>query len=169
VGAARFLSKPVLPSALYNTLVEVTGNKALMPKMPQSAQNKRHDWSQKHLLLVEDIEINREILINILEETGVQIDSAETGVQAVDMFCSASEKYDVVLMDVQMPELDGLGATEQIRACGLPRAAETPILAMTANAFMEDVENCLAAGMNGHVAKPIDVDELMTKLGLYLD
>ena len=115
------------------------------------------------------MEINREILITMLEPTNLQFDCVENGREAVEAFRANPEKYDLILMDVQMPVLDGLGATEQIRLMQAPAAKTVPILAMTANAFTEDVDKCLAAGMNGHIAKPIDVEDLERKMSAYLD
>jgi signal transduction histidine kinase/CheY-like chemotaxis protein len=121
-------------------------------------------FAGRRALLAEDIEINREIVSALLENTGVKIDDAENGLVAVDMFKANPERYDVILMDINMPELDGYGATREIRASGRPRADTVPIIAMTANVFKYDIDNCLAAGMNDHVGKPIDVDELIAKL-----
>jgi CheY-like chemotaxis protein len=121
-----------------------------------------------NILLAEDVEINREIVLTLLEETGVAIDCAENGVQAVDMFQAAPGKYKLILMDIHMPEMDGYEATRRIRALELPEAKTVTIMAMTANVFREDVERCLAAGMNDHLGKPIDIEELLKKLRLYL-
>ncbi|MDR1074596.1 MAG: response regulator, partial [Treponema sp.] len=99
-----------------------------------------------------------------LEETKISLEFANNGIKAVDKFKEKGEQYDLILMDMQMPELDGIGATQRIRALGTDIAANIPIIAMTANAFNEDITACLAAGMNGHLAKPIDVNELMTTL-----
>ncbi|MDR1604342.1 MAG: response regulator [Gracilibacteraceae bacterium] len=125
-------------------------------------------FADRRLLLVEDIEINREIVLALLEPTGLAADCAENGVQAVAMFSAAPERYDIIFMDVQMPEMDGYEATRLIRASGLPRAADIPIVAMTANVFREDVEKCLAAGMSDHVGKPINMDDVLSKLRRYL-
>ena len=126
------------------------------------------DFSGRHILLAEDVEINREILITVLEPTNLKIDCAENGVEAVRMFRENPEKYDLILMDVQMPEMDGYEATRKIRAMSLPNAATIPVIAATANVFKEDVEKCLAAGMNGHVGKPLDIDEVLSVLKKYL-
>lgn len=112
--------------------------------------------------------INREIIYGILEETQLAIDTAENGRIGVEMYLKNPQKYQLVLMDMQMPELDGLAATREIRASNAPGCKNVPIVAMTANAFKEDVENCLAAGMNGHIAKPVDVDVLIKTLKQYL-
>ncbi len=127
-----------------------------------------YNFQGKTLLLVEDVEINREILISLLENTGVCIDSAENGQIAVERFAEAPERYDLVFMDIQMPVMDGFGATEHIRALPVPHAKTVPIVAMTANAFSEDVARCIAAGMSDHIAKPIDITEVLRKLKKYL-
>ena len=125
-------------------------------------------FTERHILLAEDIEINREIMITLLEPTQLKIDCAENGVQAIRMFEEAPEKYDAVLMDVQMPEKDGYEATTYIRALDIPRAKTIPIIAITANVFREDIEKCLEAGMNDHIGKPLNFDEVLEKLGKWL-
>jgi signal transduction histidine kinase/CheY-like chemotaxis protein len=122
----------------------------------------------RRVLLVEDVEINREIVLSLLEETLLEIDCAENGLEAVHMFSSAPERYDMIFMDVQMPELDGYGATRRIRALNAERAADIPIVAMTANVFKEDIDKCLAAGMNDHVGKPLDIADVLRMLRKYL-
>jgi CheY-like chemotaxis protein len=122
----------------------------------------------KKLLLAEDIEINREIIISLLEDTGLIIDCAENGREAVDMVEAAPGKYDIVFMDVRMPGMDGLEATRRIRALPALQGTALPIIAMTANVFKEDIENCLAAGMDDHLGKPIDIDIMVAKLRKYL-
>ena len=120
------------------------------------------------ILLVEDVELNREIVIALLEPTLITIDCAVNGREALDMFTAAPEEYELIFMDVQMPEMDGLEATERIRALDIPNARTIPIIAMTANAFREDVVRCLEVGMDGHLAKPLDFDEVLSKLRSYL-
>ena len=112
-------------------------------------------------MLVDDVEINREIVLVQLEPTQAAIDCAENGEQAVAMFQQEPEKYDLIFMDIQMPVMDGYDATRKIRGLGTPQAKQIPIIAMTANVFKEDVERCLAAGMNAHIGKPIDFDEMI--------
>ncbi|MDR3277577.1 MAG: response regulator, partial [Oscillospiraceae bacterium] len=155
VGVTNFLSKPVLPSTLFDKIVQLYGNSERLSGAASGGELR--DWSGKRLLLVEDIEINREIMAALLEDTGVQIACAENGLDAVRRF-ERGEQFDLVLMDMQMPVLDGVGATERIRALDNPHAKSVPIVAMTANAFKEDVLKCLNAGMNGHLAKPIEID-----------
>jgi CheY-like chemotaxis protein len=102
--------------------------------------------------------------MGLLESTAIDIDCAVTGAEAVRMFDEAPARYDMIFMDLQMPEMDGYEATRRIRALDAPRAKEIPIVAMTANVFREDIEKCLEAGMNGHVGKPLNFAEVMTKL-----
>ncbi|MCL2634932.1 MAG: ATP-binding protein [Oscillospiraceae bacterium] len=120
------------------------------------------------IILAEDVEINREIAIALLKDTGVDIDCAVNGAQAVEMFKSNADYYDLILMDVQMPVMDGYEATRSIRAASHSKSKTIPIIAMTANVFAEDVEKCLNAGMNGHIGKPIDVAKLFYTLRKFL-
>lgn len=131
--------------------------------------NKNYKWPDKTILIAEDVDINREIVKSILEDTGLTIDEASNGEEAVRIMHENPDKYDLVLMDLQMPVLDGYGATLRIRALDSLKDKHVPIIAMTANAFTEDIEKCIATGMNDHVAKPIDIDDLLSKLNLYLN
>ena len=117
--------------------------------------------SAHRILLVEDVEINREIVLSLLEPTFLKIDCAENGSEAVRLFREKPEDYSLIFMDVQMPVLDGYEATRQIRNLDLPNAKEIPIIAMTANVFHEDIKKCLDAGMNGHIGKPFVLSELL--------
>ncbi|GHU40734.1 hypothetical protein FACS1894111_01860 [Clostridia bacterium] len=121
------------------------------------------------ILLAEDVEINREIVIDVLAPTGLIIDCAENGLEAVEKFRENSERYDLIFMDMQMPKMDGLVATREIRSLDLPKAKSIPIVAMTANVFREDVERCLAGGMNGHIGKPLVFGDVLTVLRKYLE
>ncbi|WP_138262991.1 response regulator [[Clostridium] hylemonae] len=162
-GADAFLSKPVFASTLYDTLLSATTGAKKIIMLPSSGIEKH--WpglSGRHVLLVEDNELNREIATELLKMTGVIVDCAADGRQAFDMFLEHGDRYDLILMDVQMPVMDGYRATEAIRSCGHPRAAGIPIIAMTADAFHEDIVKAGDAGMNGHLAKPID-QELLYK------
>jgi signal transduction histidine kinase len=120
------------------------------------------------VLLADDVEINREIVLDILAPSLLQIDCAANGVQAFEMFAQSPDDYDLILMDVQMPELDGFAATRKIRGLEGEKAKTVPIIAMTANVFREDIEECLAAGMNGHLGKPLDFNKLIEVLRKYL-
>ena len=130
--------------------------------------NKTKSLSGKRILLAEDIEINREIVVTLLNEFNLKITEAEDGQQAVDKFAAEPEKYDLIFMDIHMPGVDGYEATRLIRSLDNPKAKTVPIIAMTANVFKEDVERCLAAGMNGHVGKPLDFSEVTAILVEYL-
>lgn len=123
------------------------------------------DFTGKKLLLVEDNELNREIALELLGELGFIMDTAEDGTIAVEKMLHAEpDQYDLILMDIQMPLMDGYEATRQIRSISDPRKASIPILAMTANAFEEDRQKALKAGMNGHIAKPIDMEKMIETL-----
>ena len=127
------------------------------------------EFGGKNLLVAEDVEINREILLALLEDTGLSIDCAENGEEALKMVEADPDKYDLVFMDVQMPFMDGHEATRRIRALpDLRSKGKLPIIAMTANVFKSDVEECLEAGMDGHLGKPLDIDRVIEKLREYL-
>jgi CheY-like chemotaxis protein len=126
------------------------------------------DFSGYNILLAEDVEVNREIVLALLEPTRLTIECAENGAQALAMFSETPEKYDMIFMDVQMPEMDGYEATRLIRASDNQKAKDIPSIAMTANVFREDVEKCLESGMNGHVGKPFDFEEVLNILRTYL-
>ncbi len=127
-----------------------------------------NDFTGKRILLAEDVEINREIIISLLEETHVVIDSAENGLKACEMFERNPEMYDLIFMDIHMPEMDGYEATRRIRAMDNDKARTIPIIAMTANVFREDIEKMLAAGMNDHIGKPVEIKEVLQKMRKYL-
>ncbi|MCL2628742.1 MAG: ATP-binding protein [Oscillospiraceae bacterium] len=127
-----------------------------------------HDYTGFTVLLVEDVEINREIVMALLEATHLKIDCAENGVAAVKAFAANPKKYDLIFMDLQMPEMDGFTATRFIRSSNVVRAKEIPIVAMTANAFKEDIDKCLEAGMNGHIGKPLEYIKIVEVLDKYL-
>jgi len=118
----------------------------------------------RRILLAEDVAINREIVLALLEPTKLTIDCAENGLEALRMFSDNPDAYDMIFMDVQMPEMDGYEATRRIRALDSRKAREIPIVAMTANVFREDIEQCLAVGMNGHTGKPLRLEEIMELL-----
>jgi signal transduction histidine kinase len=127
------------------------------------------DFKQYTILVAEDMEFNREIIAKYLQKTGITIDFAENGKLAVSMFTEHPDKYHLIVTDIQMPEMDGYEATRAIRSLDVPRAKEIPIIAMTANVFKEDIDKCLEAGMNDHVAKPIVPKIIFTKLQEYLE
>ena len=127
------------------------------------------DFSGKTILLVDDVDINLEVAIALLEPTNILIDTAMSGKEAVDVITANPERYDLILMDMQMPEMDGLEATRIIRSLGMPNTATIPIIAMTANVFKEDIEKCLEAGMNDHLGKPMVMNDVLRVLSHYLN
>jgi len=135
---------------------------------PNGITEQADDFAAYTILLVEDVAINREIVLSLLESTRLKIECAENGLQAIEMFAKTPEKYSMIFMDIQMPVMDGFEATQKIRALETPLAKTIPILAMTANVFSEDIIKCLDAGMNDHVGKPLDLDEVISQLRKYL-
>jgi CheY-like chemotaxis protein len=128
----------------------------------------RYDFSNKKVLIAEDIEINREIIAVLLEPTGIAIDFAEDGRKAYEAFAANPSVYDVILMDLHMPEVDGYEATKMIRKMDIPQAKTVAIIAMTADVFLEDIKKCLEAGMNDHLGKPLDINKVKEKLVQYM-
>jgi CheY-like chemotaxis protein len=164
-GIDKFLSKPLFPSSIADVISESIG-------MNQRIEEVRKDitgiFAGYRILLVEDVEINREIVITLLEPTQVEIECAQNGVIALQMFNQSPQKYNMIFMDVQMPEMDGYETTRRIRDGEKETKTQIPIIAMTANVFREDIEKCLEAGMNGHLGKPLDLNELISVMRLYL-
>ncbi|MEE0159193.1 MAG: response regulator [Christensenellales bacterium] len=163
-GVTAFCSKPMFMSDLHEALMSALGQKqtdATQELLPE----KNADFKDRHILLVEDNELNREIALEILREYGFRVDTAENGAVAVEKVSTAAPgSYDLLLMDVQMPVMDGYTATRQIRALDDPVRANLPILAMTANAFDEDRRNALESGMTGFLSKPIVIGDLVKEL-----
>lgn len=165
-GVTAFCAKPLFMSDLKAALLAANNMEEKQEK-PSWAQA---DFSGKRILLVEDNELNREIAQAILEETGFVVETAPDGTDAVDMMSKAEENhYNAILMDVQMPVMDGYEATRNIRSLPRKDVKTLPIIAMTANAMEEDKENALKSGMNDHLAKPIDIDMFMSVLSKYLN
>ena len=163
-GVTAFCSKPMFMSDLRETLMSALGQK-LTDASQELLPEKNADFKDRHILLVEDNELNREIAQEILREYGFRVDTAENGAVAVEKVSTAAPgSYDLVLMDVQMPVMDGYTATRQIRALEDPALAEIPILAMTANAFDEDRRTAMESGMNGFLSKPIVIGDLVQEL-----
>ena len=139
---------------------------------PDSAGDAGQDisgiFAGRRVLLAEDSEVNREIVLELLSPTQIEIDCAANGEEAVAMFGASPGKYELIFMDVQMPEMDGYEATRRIRSLDAGNARAVPIIAMTANVFKEDVDKCIAAGMNDHIGKPIDMKEVISRLRKYL-
>ena len=175
-GIDKFLSKPVFPSAIAEIIDEYL---CIRPQAEENLSDINGLFAGRRILMAEDVEINREIVQALLEPAKVNIDCAENGAAAVRMFSEAPDKYDIILMDLQMPEMDGYEATRRIReieaetrknnTAQLPeQPKKVPIIAMTANVFSEDIEKCLDAGMNGHIGKPLDFDKVLETLRTYL-
>lgn len=164
-GANAFISKPIFQSSIYSTLLAATKGTV----MATSPENIHPHFNGKRFLLVEDNEINAEIAGEFLKVTGALIDTVDNGAQAVAIF-TASEPgtYDIILMDIQMPVMDGYQATRAIRQLSHPDAQTIPIVAMTANAFDDDVSAALQSGMNDHLSKPIDIQLLYRKIHAWL-
>ena len=163
VGIDKFLSKPLFPT----DIAEIIHNSLEVDRLrAEKTLDEVFDniFTGRRVLLVEDVEINREIVLALLEPTLLEIDCAENGAEAVEMFKDAPDKYDAIFMDLQMPVMDGYEATKKIRSLDCAKAQTIPIIAMTANVFREDIERCFAIGMNGHVGKPLDFDEVISQL-----
>ncbi|GHV38696.1 hypothetical protein FACS189490_01040 [Clostridia bacterium] len=163
LGEINFLRKPVFTEDIYSKIKLILRSRAHKHETEDTP-----DWSGKTILLAEDIEINREVVSAMLENTGVQFLFAENGAEAVHFVKRHSGKFQLILMDMQMPIMDGITATKAIRAIQNNPAARLPIIAMTANAFKEDITACLEAGMNGHIAKPIELGNIYEVLKQYL-
>ena len=159
-GVTAFCAKPLFMSELRRILAE-----PFLPAEAAEQTEKKADFAGKRLLVVEDNALNREIAVTMLEEGGFEVDTAENGKVAVDKVReSAPGYYDLVLMDIQMPIMDGYAAARAIRALPDAEKAGLPIVAMTANAFDEDRQNAEKAGMNGHLSKPFDMQQLLSML-----
>jgi signal transduction histidine kinase/DNA-binding response OmpR family regulator len=169
-GVDKFLPKPLFPSAIADCVSQCLGQENLAAGAAGDGEKPAvtDNFAGCRVMLAEDVAINREIVLALLEPVSLEIIPAENGVQALELFTKAPETYDLIFMDVQMPEMDGYEATRRIRASGTPNAASIPIIAMTANVFREDIEKCLAAGMDAHVGKPIDIEEMLSVLRKFL-
>jgi signal transduction histidine kinase/DNA-binding response OmpR family regulator len=168
-GVDKFLSKPLFPSYIVDTINTCLGldNILTVEEIPREGPD---DFEGHYILLAEDVDINREIVQALLEPTRLSIDCAENGIEAVRLFTENPDKYEIIFMDVQMPEMDGYEATRKIRELEHKMNTERaiPIIAMTANVFREDIEKCLEAGMNGHLGKPLDLEDVLKKLRRHL-
>ena len=191
-GVDKFILKPLFPSSIADCINQCIGRE--IKELKKTETTAPDDFSGRRIILAEDIEINREIILSLLEPLGIEIKQAITGKEAVEIFTSDPLLYDMIFMDLQMPEMDGFEATSRIRAFeaeqrklylsehldnDTPKSAKhipqlpgrpegIPIIAMTANVFREDVEKCLAVGMNGHIGKPIDMETILAKLRKFL-
>ena len=161
VGVDSFLAKPLFASNVIDEFERI----ARRNSMSLYKEKERADLMGKHILMAEDVQINAEILKQIITMRQAEADHASNGRIALEMFENSPEgHYDAILMDVRMPEMDGLEATRAIRAIDRPDAKSIPIIALTANAFDEDVQRSLQAGMNAHLSKPVDPEHLYQTL-----
>ena len=164
-GVTSFLKKPVLREDVYRILGEMYGEGS----GGREEEKEAFDFTGKRMLMVDDSDINREIGQALSEHVGFTVETAGDGQQALDMYQNAPEGYyDVIMMDVQMPVMDGYEATRAIRASGKRDAKSIVIVAMTANAFREDIAESIKNGMNAHVAKPIDAKVVFAVLRDFL-
>jgi CheY-like chemotaxis protein len=166
-GVDKFLSKPLFPSAIADCINECLGAGNLLAA-DDARPGEAESFAGRRILLAEDVDIPREIGLALLEPTEIQIDCAENGAEALRLFSENPAAYSMVFMDVQMPEMDGYEATRRIRALDAPEAKTVPIIAMTANVFREDIEKCLESGMNAHVGKPLDFEDVLAALRKHL-
>ncbi len=161
-GANGFISKPLFRSYVYEKLCEIL---RLEGETAEEKANQANDLQGKHLLVAEDNELNWEVIAELLDMSGISADHAKNGQECVDMLGKApAGAYDMVLMDIQMPVMNGRDASRAIRADSRPYVRDIPIIAMTADAFAEDIAACLEAGMDGHVSKPVDMDKLYQEM-----
>ena len=167
-GVDDFVPKPLFPSFVMSSIDRYTGGTTVNKAEEEKAAVVAQTYDSKTVLMAEDVAINREIIISVLEDSKLKFECAENGREAIDMFAANPGKYDIIFMDMHMPEVDGLEATRQIRALEAPQGSRVPIIAMTANVFREDIEKCMEAGMDDHIGKPIDFDILYAKLKKYL-
>jgi signal transduction histidine kinase/CheY-like chemotaxis protein len=171
-GIDKFLSKPLFQSSIVDVINECLG--VDKKETEQAGTDITGIFAGRRVLLAEDVEINREIVIELFKPTQLEIDCAENGAEAVHKFSEAPDLYDLIFMDVQMPEMDGYEATQRIRAIEAKltkndpeRRKRVPIIAMTANVFREDIIKCLEVGMDSHVGKPLDFEEVINRLRSY--
>jgi signal transduction histidine kinase/DNA-binding response OmpR family regulator len=167
-GVDGFVPKPLFPSALTDCINRCISQIDITKNGLEIQAEQKDDFSGQTILLAEDVEINREIVLALLEDTGISIDCAADGVEAVKLFTETPAKYRVIFMDIHMPEMDGYEAARRIRALPAAEAKTIPIIAMTANVFQEDIKKCIAAGMNDHIGKPVDRDKLIFQLRKHL-
>lgn len=165
--ACSFVFKPLFASMIIDAINKAVGT--IQEEVKAQKQAGVYDFKDYTVLAAEDMEINKEIIQMVLAETQISIDFAHNGAQALSMFESNMDRYNLILMDIQMPEMDGYEATRKIRSLDSAKAKSIPIIAMTANVFREDIERCLQAGMDDHFGKPIDTKKLLLMLDHYLN
>ena len=163
IGINHFMPKPFFMSTFKEAVRFITG------RAKEAKQPEFNIIKGMHILVVDDIKVNQILLVKILSTLGAECDTASNGQEAVERFMAASPMYDLILMDVQMPVMNGYEATRAIRASGHPSAKAIPIIAMTANAFVDDVRDAIDSGMDAHIAKPVQVDKLKETVQQVLD
>ena len=163
IGVNHFMPKPFFMSTFKEAV------RLMMGRVKEAKQQESDVVKGMHILVVDDIEVNRIILVKILSTLGAECDTASDGQQAMEKFTDAPDRYDLILMDVQMPVMNGSEATRAIRASGHPFAKTIPIIAMTANAFVDDVRDAIDSGMDAHIAKPVQIDTLKATIQQVLD
>ena len=166
-GVSEYLRKPIFPSDIIECVNKCFGVDLLNEGNQKKTESVDSFWGYR-VLLAEDVEINREIVIALLEPTLIEIDCASNGSEAVSMYSEEPEKYNMIFMDIQMPVMDGYESTRVIRKLDSEHSKTIPIIAMTANVFKDDVDKCLEAGMNDHLGKPLDFEAVLRILRKYL-
>ena len=165
-GISGFIAKPLFKSTLYYGLRQFAGD---LEVQERKALEEEFDFTGRKILLAEDNDLNWEIAQELLSEIGLELDWAENGQICVEKFENSSVgTYDGILMDIRMPVMTGYEATKAIRKLDRSDASTIPIIAMSADAFSEDIQKCLACGMNGHIAKPIDMREVTRMLERFI-
>lgn len=168
-GANAFVGKPIFKSRIAHTFLELTGNESAKEEQAAIDKYKENNFNGANVLLAEDNELNAEIASEILGMAGLKVDVASNGKEALEKLNACEDGfYKIVFMDIQMPIMDGYEATEKIRASSREYLKTVPIIAMSANAFAEDVQKAKSIGMNEHVAKPLDLEHLLAILKEWL-
>ncbi len=166
-GIVQYLTKPLFVTPVADVVRGILSGQASAAPRHTAEYAAAPDFSHLRILLAEDIEINTEIFIAMLEDTGAQIDAAADGVVAMEKYNAHPDQYDMIITDIQMPNKNGYDVARDVRAAGYANSKTIPIIAMTANAFREDVEKCLAAGMNDHIEKPVSRESILEKIAKY--
>jgi CheY-like chemotaxis protein len=169
IGVERFIPKPLFPSVILDSINEIISSTVKRFDITAEQTKNMPDFSGITLILTEDIEINREIFASVFEGTNLKVDFAENGKIVVEKLQRNPDKYDMIFMDIHMPVMDGYEAVKAIRALSIKKAKTIPIVALTAETQQEDIEKCLASGMNDHLAKPINIDAVCEKILLYTE